>query len=171
MSAARMQYKRWGHQWLRLSQCYKVRSFGLNDLLGPWKSGNMDMWAGFHLSNWKLDIQAKWVTWQWAKVTCGKKSHLSYQSNLSSDRLSYLSSFRLPEEYQTKNWEQMNFGKLEYWTVGNFLLCHRKIPQDSHKQLLNKQGCFGNDHCRCVVFSSVSPAVCSFCTSVSTILN
>lgn len=78
MSAERMQYKRWGCHWLRLSQCYNVHSFGLNDLLGPWKSGNMGMWAGFHLSDWKLDIQAKWVTWQWAKVTCGEKSHLSY---------------------------------------------------------------------------------------------
>lgn len=48
-------------------------------------------------------------------------------------------SFRDLEEDQTMNGEQMNFGKLEYQIVTNFLLCYRKIRQDAHKQLLNKQ--------------------------------
>lgn len=103
-------------------------------------------------------VKAKLLTWQWAKVTRGESPHLLQSFIFKQTELSVLlqgpwgslDNDLRADAYHANGWS-LNFGKLEYWTVPRFLLCPRKVPQDGHKQLLNKQGCFENGDYQCLL--------------------
>lgn len=116
-----------------------------------------------NVSDWKLDVQSKLLTWQWAKVICGERVTLSTRVIYLQTELPVLlqgpggslDNELRADAYHADGWS-LNCDKLEYWTVSHFLLCPTKIPQDGCKQLLNNQWCFGIGHCKYLLSSLIS---------------